>query len=396
MPRTGNVVGSSMSPSIPGEHYVVTCTDCRFSFTCDAEQSDKRQHWVCSNCGGNIDPANGRKHAATSVDIQQNPLPIERWDVVAFRMSADAETDKHPLAGIKRVVGLPGESIEIRDGNLWADGNIVRKSIEHQKALRIPVHDSAYRPAHDRRWAFDQGTGWQTHPSFRFDPLTRNTGVDWLKFVNLRNYSHTVSTSQPDESSPVEDFYGFNQSLGRDLNAMDDVFLELDATMSSGSLLAWQFDHRGTIYEFQIDTSRSAMLVTSTGAALLPGMVSIDAGRLAKPDLRIEFSSFDLLLSVWLDGNQIFRHELAESAAPVSHQLLKVGAAKNQLVLNRIRIWRDLYYFPVPGPAPTGPTKIRQNGYFVIGDNVPISVDSRHWQSPSLLRSDVIGKVISP
>lgn len=43
----------------------------------------------------------------------------ERWDIVVFH-AVDPEA-KHPIL-IKRVVGLPGEQIKIRDGKIWVDG----------------------------------------------------------------------------------------------------------------------------------------------------------------------------------------------------------------------------------------------------------------------------------
>src|SRR6267142_1444082 len=46
--------------------------------------------------------------------------PIQRGDVVVFWYPLD-----HSKSFIKRVVGLPGEAVEIRQGALYVDGNIV-------------------------------------------------------------------------------------------------------------------------------------------------------------------------------------------------------------------------------------------------------------------------------
>src|SRR6266849_1352360 len=46
--------------------------------------------------------------------------PIQRGDVVVFWYPLD-----HSKSFIKRVVGLPGESVEIRQGAVYVDGNIV-------------------------------------------------------------------------------------------------------------------------------------------------------------------------------------------------------------------------------------------------------------------------------
>ena len=64
-----------------------------------------------------------------------------RWEVAALR---------HPQRAndilVKRIVGLPGESIEIRDGDVYADGQIQRKNLAQQHALAILVHDADCRP----------------------------------------------------------------------------------------------------------------------------------------------------------------------------------------------------------------------------------------------------------
>jgi len=51
----------------------------------------------------------------------------------------------HELA-VKRVVGLPGEIVQIRHGDVYIDGQIARKPLAVQRALAIPVDDAYYWP----------------------------------------------------------------------------------------------------------------------------------------------------------------------------------------------------------------------------------------------------------
>jgi len=61
----------------------------------------------------------------------------QRWDIVVFRpVGKDAD---HPVL-IKRVVGLPGERIQIKDGEVWVNG----EPIEPPGHLRDVLHYTRY------------------------------------------------------------------------------------------------------------------------------------------------------------------------------------------------------------------------------------------------------------
>ena len=59
-------------------------------------------------------------------------LNVERWDVVAVRASDDRP------AMIKRVIGLPGESIEFVGGDVFANGKLVTKATTHRASHADP------------------------------------------------------------------------------------------------------------------------------------------------------------------------------------------------------------------------------------------------------------------
>jgi len=63
---------------------------------------------------------------------------LERWQVIVF----DHKDERgRPTNFIKRLVGLPGESVEIRDGDIWINGEIARKPRRLQKSLWIKLCD---------------------------------------------------------------------------------------------------------------------------------------------------------------------------------------------------------------------------------------------------------------
>ena len=395
-PRPGIIVGSSMSPNLLGDHYFVTCSGCGFPYACDIEQANERPNLVCPNCGSKTDRSTCPTRLATSVEVQMNGSPIERWDTVAFRLPSDVSPNGNSMAGVKRVVGLPGETIEFRDGQLFSNGCVVRKTIDQQKAIRIPIHDSHYALPGNQCWFIPADSDWRLGPSFQFQPNSVDKAdVQWIEFQNRRNYSHESNDLQAGKLFPIEDFYAFNQSLSRDLNPMDDVFVALETTIPIGGILAWQFNHRGEIFEFQIQSQPFSLTVSSPNETIESKLLKSDIELKTDDPMTIEFSSFDLRLLVWVNGKKVFCHELTESEQPVSADLLKIGAANRPLVIERIRIWRDLYYMSDQDRRSSNPTTVAEDGYYVLGDNLPISIDSRHWKSPTLPKANVIGKVIS-
>ncbi|MCX5771192.1 MAG: signal peptidase I [Candidatus Hydrogenedentes bacterium] len=61
----------------------------------------------------------------------------QRWDIVVFRpVEKDAP---HPVL-IKRIVGMPGERIQIKDGSVWANG----QRLEPPPELRDVLHYTRY------------------------------------------------------------------------------------------------------------------------------------------------------------------------------------------------------------------------------------------------------------
>jgi signal peptidase I len=85
--------------------------------------------------------------------------PIRRGDVVAFRH--DAPT---PETYIKRVVGLPGERVEVRDGVVTIDGRVMAEPYvqfpDRRSAAAVVVPPHAYYVLGDNRSDSDDSRNW--------------------------------------------------------------------------------------------------------------------------------------------------------------------------------------------------------------------------------------------
>jgi signal peptidase I len=84
---------------------------------------------------------------------------IQRGDVVAFRHDAPS-----PETYIKRVVGLPGERVEVRDGVVSIDGRALTEPYvrfpDRRSVARVVVPPNAYYVLGDNRAESDDSRNW--------------------------------------------------------------------------------------------------------------------------------------------------------------------------------------------------------------------------------------------
>lgn len=162
----------SMAPCLLGFHTRITCPACGMTFAHGAPvpddptgigarprmaralavagSSDGTETVRCPNCsrvctiGTQAERTEGdqllvHKDAYAWRELARQGGP-RRWEIAVFRNPEDAQ-----MAFVKRVVGLPGETIELIDGDVFANGQRQRKPLRAQLSARIPVslHDHA-------------------------------------------------------------------------------------------------------------------------------------------------------------------------------------------------------------------------------------------------------------
>jgi hypothetical protein len=66
--------------------------------------------------------------------------------------------------------------------------------------------------------------------------------------------------------------------------------------------------------------------------------------------------------------------------------------------VQQLRVWRDIYYLDDRGLAGRWERDqpLADDELAVLGDNQPVSIDSRHWDRPGVARSSLIGLVYKP
>lgn len=330
------VAGSSMAPTLRGPFLTVHCDRCGHEFDIGAElAADKME---CFRCGFDKNSAPElAAHQGDSLIIDRTAFEFRRprrWEIVVLCSPEDGQL------AVKRVVGLPGETIQLRDGDIWIDGHIAAKSLAAMRAIRQLVHEEAenarrWRPDDKRqcRWSSD---AWHLSPG-------KGEHVALI-------YEHPGAAAITNDSA-------YNAALTRRLFAVRDFALSTNIRSSGG----WQL-----IVEFANGGDPLTWDVTGDGDALL------------------EVFAFDRRFQIYLDGQLYGERNLdpAASITPTAQPFaLKVRQA--DVELRDLCIYHDIYQASeaeqIGSPVPMEPLKLGAKEIFVLGDNSAVSLDSRQW-----------------
>ncbi len=420
--RPVRIAGGSMAENLHGAHFQLRCRDCGFPCRYDAEQPPTDERVVCPNCGFvQRDLHDAVLHPGQRVLIDQLAYlwhRPQRWDAVALRSSSDPT-----YLEVKRVVGLPGERISIRRGDVYADGRIVRKTLDQLRHVAILVHDSGFEPANacqlPARWPTAKISGWNHgRQGYCYHPhQTIRADRDSLDYHHWRCFASPLPRT---DEYPVLDNYGYNQDESRQLHRVSDLLLvaRLRLEGARGNLVIRGYDGEAwyaAVLEFPAQRASLHRRGHRVSTAALPAAAYAH-------DVKLEFALCDRQAILAVDERVVISwpYESGDEAEDLARAALEhdpspeAGLRREQdrtlaqrqpfrivvyglsAVIRRLQVFRDLYYLDPPGlgrewsaPAPLGNDEV-----LVLGDNVPISRDSRHWQQPGVSRDRILGPVL--
>lgn len=125
---------NSMAPTLLGRHWVGTCAECDSPAYCSPPyrmnpyENERSTEMICrDNFHVSRIPAdsdhvfNGDRYLVTKF------LKPKRWDLVVFRAPPSLQHEKQdtPAIFVMRLVGLPGEEVTIKEGQVWIDGQVL-------------------------------------------------------------------------------------------------------------------------------------------------------------------------------------------------------------------------------------------------------------------------------
>ena len=376
----------SMAPHLLGFHKRVSCPDCGFEFArgTDLDGPPTRPGVAtCINCGRTgIDVSLVPRNEGDQLLVHKLPWlfsDVDRWEPMVFRRPDQATT-----AFVKRVVGLPGESVQIIDGNIHADGKICRKTLQQQRGLTVAVYNDRFRPQDGpKRWS--TGPGWSGHAAaFRF--AANDTSTSWL------TYHHR----DVEQSGAVRDRYAYNPREPRSrTRSVEELLVSFEVIRGDAparlSIELYTWGHR---VEWVRDPEAGKQWLAVDGHTVRSVTLPVPDPGVSR---MLEFSTIDRTLRAAVDGSLVLP-PLALSGPDRDDgsrpgELLKLGAAAGNLEVHNLRIDRDVYYRDSSGQhGTTRPWQLGPDEFFMLGDNSPISLDSRSWPHPAVPRHLVIGR----
>jgi signal peptidase I len=456
----------SMAPCLVGFHWQATCPSCRFSFAIEGSRAATKA--VCPNCGkSGISVADLPRNDGDHLLVHRSAYALRdlrRWEVVVFR-----NPNRPTQAFVKRMIALPGEAVEILDGDVFINGKIQPKPYATQRGMRIPVYDHDYRPDDDDpdwqpRWTPEaSNAGWQSDGgAFRFSPRRaspRDKQPEPLAWVEYRHWIrrggvHKTSVPMPhwpaavpepvlgplsfdaaagelvcrgalsrerrDELlgplgdpalrealerlyemshiAPITDTYGYNRGpVGGGDEVVRDLMIELRLVVNDAAGLFALEMSDGTetlqcLFDFEQRSVR--LLDTRTGKAVRTAELP---SSLVRGSAIVEMSLLDRQALVAVDGALAFEpwsYPAGVDPGSTPMRPVRFGARGARLDVDRLKLFRDVHYTLGDGWRYTGRvTSLRSNEYFVLGDNSPLSRDSRSWSDDTRLEADMfLGK----
>jgi signal peptidase I len=319
--------------------------------------------------------------------VYDRTLPARFDVVVALRKGEDTPV-------VKRVVGLPGERVQIVEGDLLVNGR--RLPPEAPRPRTIPVFDE--------RWQ-DVQAAFPPAPEAR--PLWTRTDGRWS--LAARSGTGARVASRLDFRGEVMDSYlDAQHALVVGETPVHDLALEFDLLQDdSGTRASAQLSEAGDVFELALEFGadgklRASFLRHGEDLAGTPETLATRAIERGSPGWhRVRFSNIDNALSFERDGALLLqtsyaenRYARADTRKEGRNRLPRAsfGGAGGTFGFRALRLERDLEYTPRGSSAVQGALDLGPDGCFLLGDNSSFSRDGREWGETGA--QEIIGRAV--
>lgn len=387
----------SMAPTLYGRHKEIACEGCgyEFAFGASLELNQASGQLVrriteidCPNCGKNNDAKDAPVYTGDRIVVNKQVSEFRRFDVVVFKNPEEGHVNY-----IKRLVGLPGETIRIRKGDLWAKSSaddewqIQRKQDpEVQKEIQIPVYDDNFPPTAllkqgwPERWVpalpsvDDESVGgwtesenaWKSDRANRIYSASADTSPDW-QWLTYRHFQPNQEAWRSIESSELEipyvaaslvtDVCAFNENSSGTFWVGD---LTLNATVSiesvtDQSMIRFQLVEGLSTYNATVSLASGEVVLSSAETGNPESEeIQIASGSVAPfsaDEYEFAFANVDDRLCVWVNGVLVEFDAPTEYSAsdlpnPVYADLApcQIAVRGMSASVSNLLVQRDIYY----------------------------------------------------
>lgn len=311
----------------------------------------------------------------------------QRWDVIVFKNPLKPQENY-----IKRCIGLPGETIRIIDGDIYADGIIQRKPEKVQEELWMVIFDNDYQPVNPSVSQFN-GRSW-VQPFEKVGSSEWNLNAAGPSVFALDADDQTVQRIQynAQQGNNFQATYAFDDpGYYPHMPVCSDLMVQYYADIRSGSAVGAHIRKYGTTYEGWVDIS-GMMTIARLADDGRPRVVA--EGRCQPADLekttRFRFATVDHQVTLRFGDTKLV-HDLgtgvddAGTQRQISPQVQILG--KGKLRLTHVGLYRDIHYISgnaILQGSEQKPMVLKEDEFFACGDNSPASLDSRLWSKPGL------------
>ncbi|GIW82146.1 MAG: hypothetical protein KatS3mg105_3953 [Gemmatales bacterium] len=417
----------SMATTLYGYQKNLECPECGFHFpvNCSSEVEHRPDdiHYqvvnsaTCPNCryplefGEEVKYATGDRVLVGKLiyDLVASP---KRFDVLVFKFPQQPLRDKVPLNYIKRLVGLPGETVGIYFGDLYKSDafvfedkvpdwsqlptgdqheifmerymhvddpalvqafrdqvidqrdvshrfQILRKSPEVMLAVRRIVYDNDF-PARDRpgllRWQPKPKTSWKLDNDqlpTRFEHANTGEDTDWL------HYRHILRDSPKPQL--ITDFLAYNSRDSGGLNWVGDLMLECDVSVDRpGGQLILELAKGVDRFQARFDLADGTCQLVRVNDKEDTILKTAETSLKSSGTYRLRFANFDERLTLWVDRDLPFGegvvYQPPKQRGPTINDLqpASIGVREANVIVEHIKLWRDTYYTTTLSPSDFG------------------------------------------
>lgn len=418
----------SMAETLAGAHAIHACPNCGYEYQIGMGETIPLIE--CPNCGffesTGATMREGIGFGTPEVDLKARggdrivvlswpfefggALGPKAWDVVVFKNPNRLDQNY-----IKRLIGLPGQKIEIVDGDVYVNDEVARKTDRAQQSLWFPYYDHDFiplqpsrpkpvkrgqsviaqygpRPYFHPRWvAVDDASGWED-----LDQRVIHCDAPAGRTQSIRFVTDAAGAAR------VVDRYGYNSPQTSPPNIdVTDYRLSADVTFTRPGVLEFMLNKYGRRFRAQLTEAGEITLLAETpGSNEWEMWGAANVGPIAGGN-RFALAHVDNRVLVELNGATVLESSSEQYAlSPREARLRRVAEPRADIrirvdgaavALAHVRIDRDVHYMSERvggGPPGTGvegnPIQLGPKDYFCMGDNSPRSHDCRWWSKSEL------------